>query len=69
MLRFLDSTLWGKDERDDKTVKGKGFSENQDQDHSDKNFILLRVGSHTRITHNTDGQTCSLKLFQFLPMN
>jgi hypothetical protein len=29
----------------------------------------LRVGPHTRITHNTDGQTCSLKLFQFLPMN
>jgi hypothetical protein len=55
MHSWVHSTLWGEDEWDDETVKGEGFSENQDQDHSDKDFILLSVGSDTCVTHDTNG--------------
>jgi hypothetical protein len=62
-LNFLDlSTLRGQDQRHDQAIQGKGFSENQYQNHPHKNLVLLRVCSHTCVSHDTDGQSCSLKL-------
>ena len=43
---------------DDEAVKGEGFCENEDQNHSHNHFSL-RVGSHSCITHNANGQASS----------
>ncbi len=69
MHSWVHSTLWGEDEWDDKTIESERLSENQDQDHSNKDFILLRISSDTCITYDTNRQTGSLELFKLLPMN
>ena len=63
------STLWGENEGDDETIECEGLSENQYQNHSYEDFILLCVGSDTCITDDTNGETCSLELNKNLPMN
>lgn len=48
------SALRCQDEWDDKTVQSQSFSENQDQNHTDKNFILLCICSDTCVTDDSD---------------
>lgn len=42
---------------DDQAVETQHFSENQNQDHADKEARLLRGASYTGITDNADGKT------------
>jgi hypothetical protein len=53
-------SLRGQDEGDDQSVQGQGFSENQNQDHSHEDFVLLGVGTHSCVSHNADGEASSL---------
>ena len=48
----------GKDDGNDKAVETKGFSEDQDKDHTNED-VFLGVGTHTSITDDTDGETGS----------
>ena len=66
---WMGSTLWGENEGDDETVECEGLSENQYQNHSYEDFILLCIGSDTCVADDTDSETCSLKLDINLPMN
>ena len=62
-LNFLYlSTLRSQNQRHDQTIQCQGFSKNQYQNHSHEDLVLLRVCSHTCVSHDTDGQSCSLKL-------
>lgn len=45
-------------EGDDESVQAECFSENEDQDHTHEYAVLLRIGSHTRVSDNTDCETC-----------
>lgn len=49
------STLRSENEWDNQTIQSQGLSEDQNQNHSNKNFILLGIGSYSCITHDTDG--------------
>lgn len=52
---MLLSTLRSENQRDDQTIQCQGFSENQYQNHSYKNLVLLCVCSDTCITDDSDG--------------
>mmetsp|Transcript_87148 Transcript_87148/g.177624 ORF Transcript_87148/g.177624 Transcript_87148/m.177624 type:complete len:156 (-) Transcript_87148:144-611(-) len=41
------------------SVKSKGFSENQDQNHTNKKLFLLSNGSYTGVSNNSNGHTGS----------
>jgi len=58
----LIRSLRGEDQRNNKTIKCKCLSENQNQNHTYEDFILLRVRSYTCISHYADRQSCSLNL-------
>lgn len=45
------------DDAHNKTIKGQSFSENEDEDHPNKKFWLLRISSYTSITNNSDCHT------------
>lgn len=53
-------SLGGQDERNDESVQGQGFSEDEDQNHTHEDLVLLGIGTHASVTHDTDGQPCSL---------
>ena len=55
----MGSALGSQDEGDDEPIQGQGFSENQDQDHADKDFVLLGIGTHAGVSHDADGEPCS----------
>nr|ACU14596.1 unknown [Glycine max] len=42
------------DNTNNETIKGKCFSKNEDENHSNKKFWLLCIGSNTGITNNTN---------------
>ena len=48
------------------SIKTKSFSENEDQNHTDEDLILLSIGSNTSVTYNTNSQTSSLKTKRLL---
>lgn len=60
MWWMITGSLGGEDERDDETVQGQGFSEDEDQNHAHEDLILLGIGSHSSVTNDTDGQAGSL---------
>ena len=58
----LIKSLRGEDQRNDETIECKCLSENQNQNHTHEDLILLRVSPHTCISHYPDRQSCSLNL-------
>ena len=52
-------------QRHDQAVKRKGLSENEDQDQSDENPFLLRVGPNPRVSHDPDRIPRSLNSHKF----
>ena len=55
-MRCESLSLGGEDERDDETVECECFSEDENQDHSHENLVLLRVGPHSCVSHDTDSE-------------
>lgn len=53
-------SLGGEDEGYDESVQGQGFTENQNQNHSHKDFILLSIGAHSSVPYDTNGESCCL---------
>lgn len=51
----LMTSLRGENEGYDQPVQRESLSENQDQNHTHKNLILLSVRTNTRVAHYTDG--------------
>lgn len=58
-------SLRGEDERDDKPIECKGFSENQNKNHPYKDLVLLCVCSHSSVSYDTDCQASSLRIIIF----
>ena len=52
----INLSLRGEDEGDDETVECEGFSEDEDQNHTHEDFILLSICTYTSISYNTDSQ-------------
>lgn len=50
--------LTGQDEGDDEAVQGEGLGENEDEDHDDEEFGLLRGGADARVTNDADTDAC-----------
>lgn len=48
------------DNSNNQSVKTQGFSENENQNHSDEDLFLLGVCSDSCITNDTNGETGSL---------
>jgi hypothetical protein len=57
-LTICRSRNVGEDDGDDESVESESLSENEDQDHSDKD-IFLSVCAHTCVTDDADGETGS----------
>ena len=51
----MDRSLLTEDKGYNKTIKSQGFSENQNEDHTDKDSVLLSISPDTSITYNTNG--------------
>jgi hypothetical protein len=47
--------LLTKNQRNNKTVKSKRFCENQDENHTNEQLLLLSHCSHARVSHDADG--------------
>ncbi len=60
-LPRLIRSLRGENQRDDESVECECFSENQNEDHPHEDFVLLCVGPHSCVSHNTDSQPCCLR--------
>lgn len=56
---MLGDLLGGEDEGDDEAVQTEHLSEDEDEDHADKEAWLLRRPPHSRVSHNADGKTGS----------
>ena len=57
---FIDKkSLLAEDKSNNESIKAQSFGKNQNEDHSNKNSVLLSIGSHTSITNKTNGQTSS----------
>lgn len=52
----INLSLRSEDEGDDETVEGECFSEDEDQNHAHKDFILLSICAYTSISYNSDCQ-------------
>lgn len=53
------SSLW-ENNGNNQTIKSEGFSENENQNHSDEDLLLLSVSSNSCITNDSNGETGSL---------
>ena len=52
--------LLGEHDGDNHSVQAEGFSEDQNQNHSDEDSFLLSVSSHTCISDNSNCESGSL---------
>ena len=52
--------LLGDNDGDDHSVQPQGFSEDEDQNHSDEYGFLLGVGSDSCVSDDSDGESGSL---------
>jgi hypothetical protein len=57
-LRY--GSLGGENKRHDQSVEGQRLPENQDQNHSHENLVLLGICTHACISNDSDCQSCSL---------
>ena len=49
----------GEDDSDNESVQSQGFSEDEDQDHSHEDGLLLGIGTHSGISHDSNGKSGS----------
>jgi hypothetical protein len=52
----INLSLRSEDEGDDETIECEGFSEDEDQNHTYEDFILLSIRTYTSISYNSDSQ-------------
>ena len=56
----IKGSLGGEDQRYDQSIQRQRLSEDQNQNHAHEDLLLLRVGPHTRVSHDPDCKSSSL---------
>ena len=61
-MKYLGSSYssLGENNGNNQSIKTQGFSENENQNHTDEDLFLLGISSDSCITNNTNSKTGSL---------